>query len=130
MINVEKIKYEKCQPLHRLAPSIFSSTVTGDTFKINHSFNCDNKCLICLVTCKRCNKQDTGETTDLFCNRWNNYKDNPRKFDRKESCMQEHLHKHFQTEGHKGFLNEASAALIDKTDGKEPKKEEDIGCEH
>ena len=32
--------------------SIFSSTVTGDTFKINHSPNCDDKCLIYLVTCK------------------------------------------------------------------------------
>ena len=49
--------------------SIFSSTVTGDTFKINHSLNCDDKCLIYLVTCKQCNKQYTGETTDLFSNR-------------------------------------------------------------
>ena len=78
--------------------STFSSTVTGDTFKINHSLNCDDKYL---MTCKQCNKQYTGETTDLFHNRWNNYKDNARRFDRKESCMQEHLHKHFQMEGTK-----------------------------
>ena len=65
-----------------------------------------------------------GEITDLFRNRWNNYKDNARKFDRKESCMQEHLYKHFQTEGHKGFLNEASVTLIDKMNGKDPKKRE------
>ena len=32
--------------------------------------------------------------------------------------------KHFQTEGHKGFLNEASVTLIDKTDGKDLKKRE------
>ena len=38
--------------------------------------------------------------------------------------MQEHLYKHFQTEGHKGFLNEASVTFIDKTDGKDPKKRE------
>ena len=98
--------------------------MTGDTFKINHSLNCDDKCLIYLMTCKQCNKQYTGETTDLFRNRWNNYKDNARKFDRKESCMQEHLYKHFQTEGHKGFLNEVSVTFIDKTDGKNPKKRE------
>ena len=96
--------------------STFNSTVTGDTFKINHSLNCDDKCLIYLMTCKQCNKQYTGETTDLFRNRWNNYKDNARKIDRKESCMQKHLYKHFQTEGHKGFLNEASVTFIDKTD--------------
>ena len=98
--------------------------MTGDTFKINHSLNCDDKCLIYLMTCKQCNKQYTGETTDLFRNRWNNYKDNARKFDRKESCMQEHLYKHFQMEGHKGFLNEASVTFIDKTDGKDLKKGE------
>ena len=65
-----------------------------------------------------------GETTDLFCNRWNNYKDNARKFDWKESCMQEHLYTHFQMEGHKGFLNEASFTFIDKADGKDSKKRE------
>ena len=96
--------------------------MTGDTFKINHSLNCDDKCLIYLVICKQCNKQYTGETTDLFRNGWNNYKDYARTFDRKESCMQEHLYKHFETEGHKGFLNEASVTFIDKTDGKDPKK--------
>ena len=53
-----------------------------------------------------------GETTDLFRDRWNNYKDNTRKFDSKEFCMQEHLYKHFQTDGHKGFLNEASVTKI------------------
>ena len=37
--------------------------------------------------------------------------------------MQEHLHKHFVMEGHKGFLNEVSL-LVDKTDGKDPKKTE------
>ena len=36
--------------------------------------------------------------------------------------MQEHLYKHFQTLGRKGFPNEAPVTLIDKTDGKEPKK--------
>ena len=36
----------------------------------------------------------------------------------------EHLYKHFHTEGHKGFLNEASVTFIDKTDGKDPKKRE------
>ena len=30
-------------------------------------------------------------STDPFRNRWNNYKDNTRKFDRKEPFMQEHL---------------------------------------
>ena len=53
-----------------------------------------------------------GETTDQFRNRWKNYKDNARKFDRKDSCMQEYLYKHFRVEDQKGLLNEASVTFI------------------
>ena len=38
--------------------------------------------------------------------------------------MQEHLYKHFQTEGHKSFRNEASVTFIDRTDGKDLIKRE------
>ena len=61
----------------------FTSTVTGESFKINHQLNCDDRCIIYLLTCKQCQKQYTGETTDDFRYRWNNYKSNSRKFDRK-----------------------------------------------
>ena len=44
----------------------FSSTVTGETFQINHELNCDSKCLIYLLKCKFCKKQYVGETTDAF----------------------------------------------------------------
>ena len=56
----------------------FSSTVTGESFKINHRFNCNDKCLVYLATCKICNKQYTGQTTDSFRSRWNNYKSKSR----------------------------------------------------
>ena len=39
--------------------------------------------------------------------------------------MQEHLFKHFNGMGHYGFLNNVSITLIDKTNGKNPKKRED-----
>ena len=42
-----------------------------------------------------------------------------------ESCMQEHLYRHFSSPGHGGFLNDVSVILIDKTDGSDPKKRED-----
>lgn len=86
--------------------------MNGDTFKINTSLNCDDKCFIYCVTCKQCNKQYRGETKDQFRNNCINYKDNARKFDRKESCMQEHLYKHFGSRGQKGFVNEASVIFI------------------
>ena len=81
--------------------------MTGDTFKIKHSLNCGDKFLIYRVAYKQCNKEYTGETTGQLRNRWKNYKENAGKFHRKESCMQEHLYNNFQTEGQKGFLNEA-----------------------
>ena len=100
----------------------FSSTATDETFEINHELNCDDKCLIYLLKCKVCNKQYVGETTDQFRLNWNNCKDNDRKFQRYESCMQQHLSEHFYSEGHNGFLGNVFISLIDKTDGSQSKK--------
>ena len=44
----------------------FSSTVTGETFQINHKLNFDDKCFIYLLKCKVCKKQYVRETTDAF----------------------------------------------------------------
>ena len=102
-----------------------TSNVTGKTYKINNKLTCDDNCLIYLCSCKCCGKQYVGETTDSFRYRWNNYKDNDRKHSRKESFLQEHLFKHFNSTGHNGFLNNVSVTLIDETDGKNPRKRED-----
>ena len=59
---------------------------------------------------------------DAFPLRWNNYKDNNRKIQRNESCMQQHFYEHFYSEGHNGFLGNVSISLIYKTDGFQPKK--------
>ena len=77
------------------------------------------------MTKKYLKKLYVGEATDSFRYRWNNYKDNDRKHSRKESCMQEHLLKHFNSMGQNGFLHNVSITLIDKTDGKNPKKRDD-----
>ena len=39
-------------------------------------------------------------------------------------CTQEHSFEHFKSEGHGGFLGNVSITLIDKTDGKGPKRRE------
>ena len=52
----------------------FSSTVTGEAYKINHHLCCNDKCLIYLLTCKVCGKQYTGKTVNKFSLQWNNYK--------------------------------------------------------
>ena len=65
----------------------------------------------------------------MFRSRWNNYKDNSRKFDRMhaavEDCMQKHLYKHFQLAGHTSFLQDTYVTLIDKTNPRAPTKRED-----
>ena len=81
--------------------------------------------MIYLLSCRCCGKQYVGETMDSFRYRWNNYKDNNRKYSRNDSCMQEHLFKHFNSMGHNGFLNNVSITIIDKADGNNPKKRED-----
>ena len=48
-----------------------------------------------------------------------------RKFDRKESCMQEHLYRHFSSPGDMVFLDDILVTLIDKMDRSDPKKRED-----
>ena len=44
----------------------FTSNVTGETYKINHKLTCDGNCLIYLLSCKCCEKQYVGESTDSF----------------------------------------------------------------
>ena len=100
----------------------FTSTTTGEIFKINHKLNCYDNCLIYLLTCKFYGNRYIGETTNDFCVRWSNYKSNDKKNARSQACMQEHLFEHFKREGHSGFLGNVSITLIDKTDGKYPKK--------
>ena len=107
----------------------FTSTVTGETFKINHRFDCNDKCLVYLMSCNKCKKQYTGPTTDHFCSRWNNYKSKSSSFDRGEQCMQKHLYKHFQNERHSGFRDDVPVILTAKTDDSNPLKEKQTGCE-
>ena len=42
---------------------ILTSTVTHTSYKINHSFDCNDKCLTHLLTCKTCLKQHVGSNT-------------------------------------------------------------------
>ena len=40
--------------------------MTNDTYQINHQFECNEKCIVYLFTCKRCLKQCVGQTTIPF----------------------------------------------------------------
>ena len=116
---------KRCQTCHNLKETeSFTSTITGKTFKINHKLNCNDKCLLYLLTCKVCLKQYVGQTVKEFRNRWNNYNNNGRKYQEYGTCIQQHLVEHFFEEGHHSFLEDVSIILIDKTDPSDPLQRE------
>ena len=96
-----KYKGKRCQArLNVNETDSFPSSVTQEEYKINHCFNCNQKFLIYLLTCKVCLRQYAGQTVDEFSLRWNNYKSNNRKHQHLESCMQEYVLEHFNEEVH------------------------------
>ena len=105
-------------------PSAFASIVTGETNIINHKFNCNDKCLVYLLTCNCCKKQYVAQTIDKFRFRWSNCKSNCRKYQRGETCMQQHLYEHFCSSNHNCFISDVSVIVIDKTDPSDPLKGE------
>ena len=44
----------------------FTSSTTDKSLKINHELNCNDNCLIYLLTSKSCSKKYVGETTEEF----------------------------------------------------------------
>ena len=103
---------------------IFTSSVTGESFKINHHLGCSDKCLVYLLTCKVCKKQYTGKTVDKFRFRWNNYKESDKYFRNGKDIKQKFLHEHFSRDDHHGFEQDVSICLIDKTQPSDPHKRE------
>ena len=70
-----------CQTYHNVKETeTFTNTTTVKTFKINHKLNCNDKCLVYLLTCNVCLKQYVGQTVKEFRYRWNNHKNNGRNY--------------------------------------------------
>ena len=114
-----KCKGNRCQVCLNVSETEkFTSTVTHMSHKIKHSFDCNDKCLTYLLACKTCLKQYFGCTTACFTYRSNNYKCNDKRYVRCEAYL------YFNSERHSGFLHDVSMTLIDKTDDKNPFKQE------
>ena len=67
--------------------STFTSTVTAETFLINLKFDCNARCLVYFLTCRKYKILSVGQTVDQFCSRWNNYKSDSRKYSQSASCL-------------------------------------------
>ena len=129
-----KVSSEKCRVLKSIRclvcldvseRDIFKSFQNKEQYKINLQLNCNDKCLIYLLTCKVCGLQYVSSTTDKFIVRCNKYKENNRKAKRGEEHMQSLVFKHFSSNDHNGFFEDCSIALIDKTDGSDPTRREE-----
>ena len=83
-----KCKKSRCQvSLNVNETDTFTSTVTKKTHKIIQKFNCSDKCLIYLLTCRKFLIQYVSKTVDEFHYRWNNYKNNSRNYDCNHPCI-------------------------------------------
>ena len=71
----------------------FYNSVDKKEYVINHSSNCNDRCIIYLLTCNKCKMQHVRKTVYGFRVSWNNFKDNNRKYLREKPCMQ-HLFEH------------------------------------
>ena len=121
-VSSHECRGKHCAVYLNVQETCFSSAVTNKIYKINHQFECNKRCLVYLLTCKKCLKQYVGQTIDTFRHHWNKYKSDNRKLQRSEPCMQEHLFWHFSSPGHNGFLSDVSVTSIGKTDPSDPLK--------
>ena len=55
-----------CAVYFNVQETCFTSAVANKIYKINHQFECNKKCLVYLLTCKKCLKQYVGQTIDTF----------------------------------------------------------------
>ena len=113
----EKFKSKRCFVcLNASETDIFQSLQTKEHYKINHQLNCNDTCLIYLLSCKVCGLQYVGSTTDKFRIRSNNCEENNRKAKRGEENMQPLVFEHSSSNHNNIFLEDCSITHIDKTD--------------
>ena len=105
IVGWHKCKDKRCEVCLSVQETpYFTSPVTNEAYKVKHQFACNKKCLVYLLTCKKCLKQYVGQTMSTFWHRSNNYKNNNRQFKLSEPCIQEQLLRGFPSQVHNGFL--------------------------
>ena len=79
-----------------------------------------------LLSCKVCELQYVGQTSDKFRFRWNNNITSQKKAVNGFECPQWSFHQHFLGQGHNGLLNDCDITLIDKSDPFSPTQRENF----
>ena len=74
---MRKCKHPRCTTCqHLLCSRFFSSSKTGKSHTIRHSFSSKSRCVIYLITCEKCKKQYVGLTTQELHVRVNHHRSN------------------------------------------------------
>ena len=123
-IKCNKPRCEVC--INVIETDTFTSTATGESCKINYKFNCDDECLIYLLTCNQCRKQYVGLTVDGFRFVWNNCNCSCHRYAEGEPVKRQYLYAHFTLKAHTQFVNDASIIFTDKTFLTDPLKREQM----
>ena len=75
-----KVGFCKCNGKHCevcknvLETDTFICSNDQTTYKINHKFDCIEKCLVYLIMCNKCSKQYVVQTVNMFRSQWNTIK--------------------------------------------------------
>ena len=102
----------------------FKSTVTGEVFKMNFHFDCNNICVVYLLTCRIYKKQYTGSR---FRGQFNQYKSNLKLYDEgRRDFKQKKLLEHFYSLDHHGTQNDMIVQIIDFCDPNDQEKPENF----
>ena len=98
-VGSEKCIIKRCLVCLNVSETdVLQSFQTSEQYKRNHQANCNDKCLIYLLSCKVCDLQYVGSTSDKFRLWW--------KAKRGEEHMQQLVFEDFSSNDHNGFLED------------------------
>ena len=89
--NISPCHHPRCSTCstHLIYQPTFQSTRTRKSYRIRHSFTCQSKNLIYLITCTKCQKQYVGLTTQQLNVRINHHRSNI--LTKKQICICKHF---------------------------------------
>ena len=120
--GVRKCKDKRCGVCNFLKlGKCFHSSVTGKSFSINYDLHCNSSNVIYLISCKVCNIQYVGSTTNKFRLRFNNHRSRMKKHLKlsKEARQSDDIvYRHFGGPKHKG-MDSMTIQIIDKVNNRE-----------
>ena len=99
-------------------------TSTNQVYQTNHESNCNESSQIYLLTCKICCKKYIRQTVDIIPSRWNNYKNNDRKYLAGDPVCKNNYLTTLTVRVILAYFEKVFVTLNDKTDSQNPEKKQ------